>query len=222
MENSCSCVFLMKIGKEEFMDDLLKKGIVYMNTTKYFRDHPNPEIGDPFEGALEVQDGEVIEWRKDIEKEKLYCMWNINNATPLECESLEYDDKTNNYYISYDLKKLQKFSDDISEYPCVIIIHNIDEFNRRIEDVCKKKGLILDRKIVKYYDENSKRPIKVSAFLKREKYSHQQEARYLVHLDNSEPYKIEIGNIEDIAVKYYTTNCRMKLETQNIQWIKKI
>lgn len=212
MENSCSCLLLMKIGKEEFMDDLLKKGIIYMNTTKYFRDHPNPEIGDSFEGALIVQNGKVVEWRKDIDKEKLYCMWHINNATSFECYSAGYDEKTNQSYIIYNLNKYGAFSDNTY----LIIVRDIQEFNRRIEKACMDIGLVVNRTVVKYFDENCTSSKEISAFMKRKKYSHQQEVRYLVQNNDSEPLKLEIGSIEDIAVKY-TAQSAMKLIVTGLQ-----
>lgn len=206
METNCKCLLLMKIGKEEFMYDLMKKGIVFMNTTEYFRDHPNYEIGDSFEGAAIVQNGTVVEWRKDLDKEKLYCMWQINNVMPFECDSAEYDEKTNKHYVFFKLSKYCGFADN----SFVVVIRNIKEFNRRIEVACERKGLTVERQIVHYYDKSSYKPKKVCPFMKRKQYSHQQEVRYLVHTDSSKPLTLEIGSIEDIAIKY-TAKSMMKL-----------
>lgn len=106
----------------------------------------------------------------------------------------------------YNLSKYCGFADN----SFVVVIHNIKEFNRRIEVACERKGLTVKRQIVHYYDENSNIPKKVSPFMKRKQYCHQQEVRYLVHTDHSNPLTLEIGSIEDIATKY-TAQAMMKL-----------
>lgn len=67
-----TCYILVKIGKKEHMERLLKYGEVYMNSTKFFRDHENAEIGDTYEGALYIENGRVTKYRKKINNEKLY------------------------------------------------------------------------------------------------------------------------------------------------------
>ena len=59
-----SCFTLVKIGKKEHMERLLRYGEVYMNSTKFFRDYNNAEIGDTYEGALYIENARVAKYRK--------------------------------------------------------------------------------------------------------------------------------------------------------------
>ena len=48
-------VFLIKFGKEEHIENLLKKGEIYMNTIQWFKNYEKEGIGDIYEGAIEVE-----------------------------------------------------------------------------------------------------------------------------------------------------------------------
>ena len=88
------CHILIKIGKKDHMQLLLNEGEVYMNSTEFFRTNKNEEIGDEYEGAMCIKNGKVGESRENLDFEKLYCMWHINNINPVHdslIHRIEYD-----------------------------------------------------------------------------------------------------------------------------------
>ena len=121
-----SCFVLVKIGKKEHMERLLKYGEVYMNSTEFFRDHENAEIGDTYEGALYIANARVAKYRKKINNEKLYCMWHINSMFPLHQDiihSIVYDETTGKRTVSLDFRNLSGFTPGEDSY--MVVIHNV-------------------------------------------------------------------------------------------------
>jgi hypothetical protein len=84
------CYILIKLGPKEYMERLLNYGEVYMNSVSYYKNNKNPEIGDIFEGAEVVQGGKIVKDRDEFEKEKLYCMWHLNDQGTNSTGNLEY------------------------------------------------------------------------------------------------------------------------------------
>lgn len=172
-KKTAQCHLLVKIGKKEYMERLIENGEIYMNTTSFFKEHENPEIGDVFEGALCIKDGKVYEYRENIDNEKLFCIWHINDIEPI-CEELinkvYCNDELYETRIALDLRKLSGFSDDEETY--MVVIYNVKEFNVRFKKACKEMKLeFIDNRIVSYYDELTKKSNElITPFMKRNKY----------------------------------------------------
>lgn len=186
---------LIKMGEEKYMRDLLCKGEIYMNSVEYYRTHENPEIGDCFEGVKEIKDGRITKRRENIDKEKLYCMWHINNATSCHNAKIEFLPDGNTVIQTLDFREYKDFGDKM------VVVTNVKEFNKRLNNALCKLNLTQNNEIVTYYDEKTSRK-NISAFMKPLKYNHQNEIRYIVNTLDTEPLKIEIGNIKDIACIY--------------------
>lgn len=196
---------LIKIGKKEHMERLVKYGEVYMNSTKFFRDYNNAEIGDTYEGALYIENGRVAKYRKKINNEKLYCMWHINSMFPLHQDiihSIVYDETTGKRTVSLDFRKLSGFTPGEDSY--MVVIHNVKKFNERFNEACKKaKANFIKHGVVTYYDEYNINPDKrISPFHKRKRYEKQQEIRYLAYKDTNRALTLKLGSLEDIAGIY--------------------
>lgn len=207
MGKSTTNFLLVKVGKREYIEKMFNDGELYLNTTDYFRTNNDPYIGDCFEGADSVENGQVVKYRDELEYEKIYCMWNINSTLPLNNEYI-HTIQHKNKEIVLDLRKFQKIHSDDS---LMIIIYNVKEFNRRFEIACKKEKLnFIDRKIVSYYDEKSKkRQQKITPFMKRLRYKNQQEIRYLIKQSDDKPLTITIGNLSDIALLVNSFECKI-------------
>lgn len=200
-----TCYLLVKIGRKEHMERLLKNGEVYMNSTKFFRDHKNAEIGDTYEGALYIENGRVAKYRKKISKEKLYCMWNINSLLPLHQDivhSIVYDETTGKRTVNLDFRELSGFTPGEDTY--MVVIRDVKEFNERFYRACKKaKADFVKHSVVTYYDEYTINPNKrLSPFHKRKRYEKQQEIRYLAYKDTNKALILKLGSLEDIAGIY--------------------
>lgn len=202
ISNTAQCHLLVKIGKKEHLEKLIDKGDVYMNTTSFFKEHKNPEIGDVYEGALYIKDGKVSEYRENIGNEKLFCMWHINDTEPIYEELIHvayYDDELDETRIALDLRKLSGFTDDEDAY--MVVVYNVKEFNNRFKEACKKSNVeFIDNRAVSYYDEQTISPNRVvTPFMKRNKYRKQQETRYVVYKKDENPLTISLGSLKDIA-----------------------
>ena len=68
-----------RLGEFKHLEPFINEGLVYMNSVKFFRDLAQQGRGDIYEGAKVIIDGKPVEYRSGIEKEKVFCMWHLNN-----------------------------------------------------------------------------------------------------------------------------------------------
>lgn len=197
----CGCV-IAKIGKKEHMKHLIEYGEVYMNTTEFFRNHKNPEIGDSFEGAMYIKDGRVSTFRKNLFFEKLFCVLNLSEIVS-KCNELPYSRCYNDYVkeiiVRYHLGELSGFAP--GEEIFMVVIKDVQEFNCRFKVACNKaKAQFVDNRGILYYNEYKIKPdTHISPFMKRQKYMKQNEIRYLVKKSNNIPLVLYLGSLNDIA-----------------------
>lgn len=201
-EKMPQCHILIKIGKKDHMQLLLNEGEVYMNSTEFFRTNKNEEIGDEYEGAKCIKNGKVGESRENLDFEKLFCMWHINNINPVHdslIHRIEYDKESDSTRMTIDLRKLSNFTPNEESY--AVVINNVREFNRRFKLACEKNKLQYHgNKVVKYYDpEKISEETTLTPFWKRNSYDKQQEIRYFIEIANKEALKLYLGPLNDIA-----------------------
>ena len=108
----------------------------------------------------------------------LYCMYAISNRL------------VNDSYL-FDKRNIQ-FGES------AVFIVNPNEFINRIKIKFANENLDFNYGSVIYYNEEN-RPNTLTPFHKSSYYDFQNEFRITTSLKSSEPYKLEIGNIEDIA-----------------------
>lgn len=209
--------FLMKIGRREYMEQFLNKGIVYMNSVSFFRNCTNQEQRDYFEGSKSVKGGKVLSWRENFSFEKIYCMWHLNSIAPFNTAESITRDNDNEIKASYDLRKYVGFDDDINVLR-VVLIHNVKEFHNRLRkrlDVMGFQGKYVSSH-VSYYNPYANEEIEVNAFMKPCTFCTQNEIRYLVFDNNDRPLIIELGNISDIAKLFPLNSClEVKFNIEN-------
>lgn len=182
---------LIKMGKKDFMEKLIYRGEVYMNSVFFYKNHQNDEIGDIFEGVELVRDGKIIKYREGIENEMLFCVWHINDQGTNSVGTTEMiDDK--NITLTIDFREYKNFGD------YMVIISNVQEFNNRLNNALNEKGYTCHHEIVTYYDETTTTR-NITAYNKRMKYAHQNEKRYLVKTKDTDFLKLNLGSLTDIA-----------------------
>lgn len=196
------CHILIKIGKKDHMQSLLNDGKVYMNSTEFFRTNENEEIGDEYEGAMYIKNGKVGDFRENLDFEKLFCMWHINNINPVHdslIHRIEYDKVSDSTRMTIDLRKLSKFTPNEASY--AVVINNVREFNKRFKLACEKNKLQYHgNKVVKYYDPDKISEEKIlTPFWKRNSYDKQQEIRYFIEKADKKPLELYLGSLNDIA-----------------------
>lgn len=183
---------LIKFGKREHLDRMLKYGEIYMNNIDFYRNYErsNPEHlrGDLYECYDIVSNHNTIKFpNNDLV---------INDVVVYENKGT-YTGYLYCMYAIYDNYLVDKRMLDFGEY--AVVIFNPKEFINRIKKYCSSNNLYPNCSPVSYYNENSS-PLMLHPFTKRIKYAYQSEARIYIH--NSKPTDylcITIGNIEDIA-----------------------
>ena len=193
-----SCI-LAKIGKKEYLERLLEYGEVYMNSIVFFRNHSNPEIGDSYEGALYVKNGQVCRFRKNLDFEKVFCVMDLKGLLPKRMSFWKHNNYIDEMVVRFAFNLLNGFLPNEDLF--VVVIKDVQEFNIRFKKACKRtKVHFLDNRPVVYYDEFDIKPnVALSSFMKRLKYQKQHEVRYLVYNLNVKPLKLYLGSLCDIA-----------------------
>ncbi len=82
-----------------------------------------------------------------------------------------------------------------------VMITNMPEFFKRIESKCQQLGFNVRYMPVVYRDFSNISGY-ISPFTKSQEFSYQSEVRLFIESKGDQPIKIEIGSIEDIAVKF--------------------
>lgn len=202
-----------KLGEKKFMETLFDEGLIYMNSVLYFRDNACNGRKDQFEGASVVKNGEPIEYRANLDKEKAFCMWHINNFTEPCGEGVSV-----NYYsdtmceITIDTREyIDEFAGGDIDNLRVVAIHNMKEFHRRLREAFIKYNIShYDVSDIKYYDINESPIIEVNKYMKPDTLRHQNEIRYYAYGADDKPLQITIGNMSDIATIQQV--CQIKIQ----------
>ena len=188
--------FLIKVGREEHMLPLLKRGVVFMNPLGYFKNLEQNGDGraDEAEGAHSiVQTGGMI--INGVE---------INMPTPLTvfapgynigyvyCLVAVYDDTKPGELLNERMLDMGEVA---------IVIHDPEQFVHRCADVLKAHGLNLEWGRVRYYDKTDGSFL-LDPWLKLKNFEYQKEFRLFFPMVESKAKVLQIGSIEDIALAY--------------------
>lgn len=202
-----------KLGEKKHMESMIDDGVIYMNSVLYFRDFAQDGRIDTYEGASVVKNGVPVEYRADIDKEKVFCMWHINNFTEPIGKGVNV-----NYYsdtmceITVDTREyIDEFAGGYMDNLRVVAICNMKEFHRRLKEAFVKNNIShFGMGEINYYDINEKPIIKVNKYMKPDALRHQNEIRYYAYSAKNEPLQIKIGNMCDIATIQKV--CQIKIQ----------
>ena len=196
--NSRTPVTLIKFGKKQFMEKLLEKGEVYMQTLTYFRELENKMNdsdgrGDAYEGidAVLHVDEITIDDISIKNPSPIQCKYSNNSDGLVFCTYGVFDDSllNNHLTISDEMKKMGDSA--------VVICDPMAFLNRCAAYTKNIKGKLMADSVT-YYDENTGN-YNMSPWLKRKKYEYQSEYRLFIPCTNKKPLSLRLGSIEDIA-----------------------
>ena len=212
---------LMKFGSEENLKKL-QAGQLYMKNLKYYVDlekaTDDEDVGDKYDGQMVLQGVKINVCSVDTNESvaqfdapkvsmnfgylecPVFCMFMFDYRNYVE-EHLEGDVSTVRYQFTEEqLERMPNFGDT------VLVVNNGDEFVKRVKDGLLKAGYGFTRDYVQYYGINNLEQLKQVqkdnsriAFWKREKYSYQQEYRFLVYGCVDDHLSVDIGDISDIT-----------------------
>jgi hypothetical protein len=202
----------LKFGEQEHLKDLQQQGHLYFNALKYF---------------TEVEDGNV---RGDIDetlfysKIKLHSLRNknfsngiikVNNVPGL----LKFRAELGNIFCLYSIDtrkynksfkyKFDKLMDGFDKFS--LLITDVPEFLKRVEQALIRQNLKNEKGPVKYYDLKKYVEDK-GPFIKDIAYEYQKEYRIVIYKETVLPTSIFIGNIEDISI--LSDKCASELDIE--------
>lgn len=207
-------LFAFKLGEKEYMESFINDGVVYMNSVLYFRERAQKGRKDPFEGASIVKNGVPVEYRDNIDKEKVFCMWHINNFT---------EPMGNGVHVNYISESMCEITVDMREYIDefangnkddlrVVAILNMKEFHKRLREAFRRNSICrYDMGEIKYFDPKASPIINVNKYMKPNTLRHQNEIRYYAYNSDNKPLIIKIGNMSDIATIKKVRQIRIQL-----------
>ena len=192
---------LLKIGQKEHILDLQKRGIIYCNSIKTFREIETNDTSrrDDREGAYKTE-------YLNAESMKIYSK---GKQLPVEFTSARlnlFDSTKENHklYCLFGFKQKHAHGEPfIHEGVCnfgdtgLLIIDSF-EFVTRIQSKLKKLGIKYDFDWVRYYKEEQVNE-GLSVFHKPDEFEYQNEFRFYIEHEDPEPLKFSIGSIEDIT-----------------------
>ena len=217
---------LMKFGSEQHLKKL-QTGQLYMKNLKYYvnleKTTDDEDVGDQYDGHMVLQDVKMSMYTVDTHEFiaqfdapttsmdlgylecPVFCMFMFDYRNHVE-EHLDRDNLIVKYqFTEKQLEKMPKFGD------FVLIIKNGNEFINRVKKGLLNAGYGFTRDHVQYYGFNNLEHLRQVqkdnsriAFWKREKYSYQQEYRFLIHDFVDDYLSVDIGDISDITDLFRT------------------
>ncbi|HBR14988.1 MAG TPA: hypothetical protein DD723_05530 [Candidatus Omnitrophica bacterium] len=194
-------VSLIKFGKQEHIEQLYNKGIIYMNPLKFFRELEEDQVrGDPNEGTTRISQPEIIRQVKLISGGKEIVLENkglikeANVSGNIFC-ALAIFRKEDQSVIKPDIRgDVFKFGD------AILLINNVPEFIDRVTKAAQKVRQNMESRAVKYIDFD-KHHGQVEWFEKDKKYSYQNEFRFFVFPGVDQTLQLRIGPLKNLAVR---------------------
>jgi hypothetical protein len=190
-------IAIFKGGDREHMEQLLKEGVVYMNTIGHFRKlELDSTRRDGHEGSTYCERGEGVTIRVKHEGE-----WR-EVGTPNGPIVMSDDESMNaNIYCLHarttrDFEAPFRLDLGYQEY---VFIWNADEFFRRVRNEAERAGQRVDIRMVRYVDRKTYHG-PLGPFRKFSEYSAQSELRILAQPGLGGPLILKLGNLSDIAV----------------------
>lgn len=203
---------LIKVQKYEYMRRFIMHGEMYMNTLMYFAEmDESTGIGDKFENSisfmrykpvqavLKFSSGKEITLHPSEIKVREYVDQNIGNIYSMAMVDCNVQMMNNN-------TKLSIINNDVfqsldSNYDTIVVILQCDKFIERCKNAFLKLGVASYFGKVEYFSEQEyNNKIKITPFVKRDKYRAQNEFRIYADFSSNKPQTVRIGDIRDIAI----------------------
>lgn len=232
--------FLFRFDTNERLDNFRKNGYMYLKNLKFFIDLESKTNekgkGDFNEGrACLVENVKIYDQnnnllgfttlpstlRKTDIKQPIYCMTAKNVSEHIT----EINSSSFNIRIEFDKKMIDDFCKNNAD-PHVLMIHDTQEFLRRVKSTLNEMDLGYKTGLVEYRDTSVSHEINGDVefngpFHKEECFSYQDEFRILVKTPVEDHLDFSIGNIEDISIVFPISLDSPGIEIADIQILQK-
>lgn len=197
--------YLLKFGKKENIENLLKKGEIHMNTIKWFKEYEKKGVGDIYEGTTEV---------KNIDN-GILTLYLPERPIVLRNSNLHlrqyFDGHRGNIYSTYAIsnlllkrKSVHKIDKRMSQFGShCLIIKDVNRFINSISNKLKEMNIESSHGIVIYKNLKMNNH-KLTLFNKTHLLSYQKEHRLIARTKKDEALKFKIGSLEEYAEMYST------------------
>ncbi|RKN83480.1 hypothetical protein [Ulvibacterium marinum] len=198
-------IFLLKFGKKEHIENLLRKGEIFMNTIQWFKNFEKEGIGDIYEGASEVE---------NIKNGRL-TLRIPNNPVTFNNASLQlrkhHTGHIGNIFSTYAIstlllrrKSIHRIDKRMNRFGThCLIIKDVQQFLNSVTNKLAEMGIEYSHNMVRYKNLN-KNNHKLSLFNKTHLLSYQKEHRIIALTDEDSVLQFEIGSIEHCAEMHLT------------------
>jgi hypothetical protein len=191
---------LLKLGQRKHMEQF-RKGQLYMNTLKYFRDlESDPARADHYEGATHIfQPKDVIITLSApgfgdilIDSTDLAAATTLSMNSELCCNIFCLHAITAPVNGTLFPSEHEWFGDSM------VLVLKTEEFLNRVVAGAKARNLSGKIKRVEYFDDKAYTG-KLDRFRKSKRFAHQREYRIAIDSPGTDPFVLDIGDITDIT-----------------------
>ena len=202
--NENQLIALFKIGQKDHMDELVRKGHVFMKPLSYFATRERePPRSDPDEGMGFCQNAEDATLR--MQKQGKWCnIGTLTGGIRVRNKSLD----TANLYCLHAMTQRDfgaVFELNLLNYgDSYVLFLDADEFFRRLDKAAGEKGQELLYGLVKYVDRNSYTG-PMGVFRKFSEHASDCEFRVVALPGTGHPLSLRLGNLSDIAIMGMTS-----------------
>lgn len=196
------CSILIKFSEERYIDSLLSEGELFFNSLDNIVNCDKDGIGDDQEKQHRLFPSNFL--IKSVNSEEWHSL-TLNGPLTFKalspfgniyCMSILPFNKIIEAVEPYE-NIIDKRMENHGDFAC--LIYNRKEFINRVIKECLSKGYSVENFTVKYKTSEEQKSI---PFQKDNSFSYQREYRFFIKNDkNSNPIKIQIGSIVDIAKK---------------------
>jgi hypothetical protein len=193
-------MLLLKLGQRDHMEQF-RKGQLYMNTLKYFRDlESDPARADRYEGATHIFQpkdvimtlsapgfGEIV-----IDSKDLAAATTLSMSSELRCNIFCLHATTEPVNGTLFPPEHEWFGDSM------VLVLNTQEFLDRVVAAAKARNVSGRAKRVEYFDDEAYTG-KLDRFRKSKCFAHQREYRIALDSPGTDPLILDVGDITDIT-----------------------
>lgn len=209
---------LIKVGQKDHIENLYKKGEVYMNYLDFFKkEAKDQQRKDTSEGASSV---DQVDWIKLEANGQSFEM--ARHGKPIKLISAqvrEFDpNRSGNIYSMMALdplfiNQIGKIDERNTEFgDTALLILQPKIFLTKLKEAINAKGFKCGYDKVTYYDEKEYRgPLDV--FHKPLRFAHQLEFRFFIPSLENKPLKFNLGSLESISMMIHSKNL-LKLKAE--------
>jgi hypothetical protein len=193
----------LKIGKEEHIDLLQRRGLIYCNTVDYFRTIEENEKGrkDTREGSNSSLKADDLKLFFDKDRTRKIPI----NITKAHLNTYNPDDLKTHLFCLYIIR-----SEHVTDKPFIdvknlnfgntaLLITDTEKFLHRFKKGAGK-NIAYTCGFVRYYDEDVNH-YNLTIYHKPLFFQYQSEYRYHIKNKSDSPLQFEIGSLEDISIK---------------------